>query len=805
MAVQGAGGGGCFPGHTLITTPEGERLISSLTEGDTITAFDDAGQLHPAKVLAVHVHENEAVTRYHIWGGTTLDATPNHWVLNQFNAFAEIGTLGSDDCLVDRNGHLRPIVSSESLGIDTVYNLTVEGFHTFIASGICVHNAGLGLGKIAGAGGVGGGKGGGGTTTANDNISSSAYVRIVDLIGEGEMEGFPSARAYAKGSDTYITAAKKDIYLNGTPILRASADPANPADSDFNFRNVLLNGRFGTQNQTPVPGFNAVENETSVGVVVENVAPVSREITNDEIDAVRITLAWSALQQFTDSGDIVGRSVNYQIAVAYNGGAYTVVLDHTITGRSGDPFQKSHVIPIDGDFPIQIRVIRVTEDYNDTKIQDTFNWYSYTEITYARLAYPNSALVALQASAEDFTSIPSRSYRVRGIKVRIPSNATVDQDTGRLIYSGTWNGTFQAQTWCSDPVWCLWDLLTSCRYGLGQHIHTNDLNKWSFYEASVYCNELVDNGRGGQEARFSCNVNIQNSQEAYKVINDMCSVFRAMPYWGAGTLLFSQDRPSDPIYLFNQTNVSEEGFQYSGSSVRARHTVAVVGYLDLDRQEQGYESVEDPEGVSRYGVITAEIQAFACTSRSQANRLGRWLLYAEQQETETVTFKAPLDGGVIVRPGHVIGVSDLLRSGVRRGGRVVKGTSTSIVSDDVANTDLPLSGSPRVSVILTDGTIETRNVSNISGRKITVSPAFSLTPLPGGAFIYANNDMQPTYWRVLNVQEQDGTTYSISAIAYNPSKYGYVESGTPLETEIFAPINTSPPTAPVSISAVTIV
>lgn len=803
MLIQGAGGGGCFLGHTLISTPEGERPIDTLTVGDTVIAFDDKKQLHSAKVLAVHVHENEVVNRYQIWGGKVLDATPNHWVLNQFNAFVEIGTLGPDDCLLDRNGHLRPIVHTESLGLDTVYNLTVEGFHTFIASGICVHNAGLGLGKIIGAGG-GGGKGSGGTTTANDNISSNAYVRIVDLIGEGEMEGFPSARAYTKGSDAYMTASKKDIYLNGTPILRASADPTNPSDSDFNFRNVSLNGRFGTQNQTPIPGFNAVENETSVGVIVENTAPVSREITNDEIDAVRITLAWNALQQFKDNGDIVGRSVQYQIAVAYSGGAYTVVLDHTITGRSGDPFQKSHVIPILGAFPIQVRVIRVTQDFNDTKIQDTFSWYSYTEITYARLAYPNSAVVALEASAEDFTSIPSRSYRVRGIKVSIPSNATVDPDSGRLIYSGTWNGDFQAQTWCSDPVWCLWDLLTSCRYGLGQHVHQRDLNKWTFYEASLYCNELVSDGRGGQEPRFSCNVNIQNSQEAFKVINDMCSVFRAMPYWGAGTLILSQDRPTDPIYLFTQANVSEEGFQYSASSVRARHTVAVVGYLDLDKQEQGYESVEDREGISKYGVITAEIQAFACTSRSQANRLGRWLLYAEQYESETVTFKAMLDGGAVVRPGHIINVSDYLRSGVRRGGRVIGGSTTTVLVDDSLSTDLPTTGNPRISVLLTNGSVETRDVGSVNDRLIDVSSPFSEAPLAGGAFIYANDSMQPSSWRVLSVQEQERSLYAITAISYNPSKYSYVEDGVALGTEVFAPIQTGTPLAPSNISAVTV-
>lgn len=807
-AIRGAGGDGCFLGHTPIRIPGGTCRLDELKPGDLVLAFDQFGATHESKVLAVHEHPDQQVVRFNIWGLGNLDATSNHWVLNQFNAFVEIGTLGPDDCIIDENGHLRPITSKFDFCKGTVYNLTVETYHTFIANGVRVHNAGLGLGRIQGAGGGGTKSSGGGVyqpKTAPDSINSSAYVRLIDLLGEGEIEGFPSAAGYSKGSAAYVTAAKKDIYLNGTPILRKGADVNNVSNADYNFRNVDLYMRFGTQNQTYVPGFDAVESETSVGIIVESGAPVTREIKNDNIDAVRVTIAFQALQEFKDNGDIVGRTVSYQIQVATLGGSYKTVVNQTVNGRSGDAFQKSHTVAVSGPFPVLIRVVRTTPSSGNAKVQDTFSWYSYTQLTYVKLSYPNSALVALQASAEDFTSIPARSYRIRGLKVSLPSNAAVDQATGRLIYSGVWDGTFKAQEWCSCPVWCLWDLLTNCRYGLGQHVHSKDLNKWTFYQASLYANQLVSDGRGGQEARFSCNVNIQSSQEAYKVINDMCSVFRAMPYWGSGSLVLAQDAPTDPTFLFTQANVSEDGFQYSAASQRARHTVAVVGYLDMDTQQVAYESVENQEAILKYGVVTAEVTAFACTSRSQANRIGRWLLYSEQFEAETVTFVAQLDAGAVVRPGHVIGVSDLLRSGVRRGGRIVSGTSTTITVDSADGTDMPVKANPKVFASLVNGIIESRPVASVVNGVITTSSAFSALPLPGGIFVYSNDEMKTTYWRVLSVQEQDKIGYAITAISYNSSKYDYIEKDYTLDTKIYAPIVKQAPLSPANISGQSVI
>lgn len=781
----GGGGGGCFLGHTLVRTPDGPRAIETLQPGDLVVSFDDQGQLHHAKILKVHVHEGERVVRYRLWGGAVLDATPNHWVLNQFNAFVEIGSLGSDDCLVDENDHLRPIVERTEFCTGTVYNLTVEGHHTFIAGGVRVHNAGLGLG-IAGAGGgggggggKGGGGGGGGTRTpteAADSLSSAQYANLVDLISEGEIEGLKNGH--------------KSIYIDNTPLQNI--------DNSYNFQNVAVYTRNGTQNQTFIPIASEVEDEKAVNVTVQQATPVVRSITDINVDAVRVTITVPALQQFTDQGDINGTSIQLRIAVQYNGGGYTTVIDDTISGRTPDQYQRDYLVNLTGAFPVDVRVTRVTADSASAKLVNAFSWSSYTEIVYAKLRYPNSALVGIRIDAEQFNSIPRRSYLIRGIKVAIPSNATVDSTTGRLIYAGVWNGTFGAAQWTTDPAWCLWDLLTSTRYGFGNHISASQLDKWAFYAASQYASTLVDDGFGGQEPRFSCNINIQTAEDAYKLINDMCSVFRAMPYWSTGALTISQDKPGDSAYLFTLANVSEEGFSYSGSSLKSRPNVAVVSYLDLDSRDIAYEVVEDTAAIAKYGAVTTEVSAFACTSRGQAARIGEWLLYSEQYEGTVATFKASIDAGVLVRPGQVIDISDPVVAGQRRGGRITAATTTTVTVDSASG--LTAGNNKTLSVILSDGTVETRNISSISGTVISVGSAFTTAPQANSVWIYQTDDIQTTQWRVISVQEEDGATYAISAVAYNASKYAYIESGKPLQARDTTNLNQLP-AAPTSFSA----
>lgn len=631
---------------------------------------------------------------------------------------------------------------------------------------------------IRGAGG-GTGKGGGGggartPTTATDGLDSTQYAQIVDLISEGEIQGLKNGL--------------KSIYLDNTPLQNS--------DGSYNFQNVTVYTTTGTQNQTAIPFGDAIEDERSVNIEVRNDGPVTRTITDSQTDAVRVTINVPVLQQVTNEGDIIGASFQLQIAVQYNGGGFTTVLTDTVTGRTGDSYQKDYIVNLSGTFPVDVRVSRVTADSIDPRLANAFQWRSYTEIIYQKLNYPNSALVGIRVDAEQFNSIPQRSYLVRGIKVRIPNNATVDPTTGRLTYAGIWNGTFGAAQWTTDPAWCLWDLLTSSRYGFGDHIPSTSLDKWSFFAASQYANELVPDGFGGFEPRFSCNTLIQTQEEAYKLINDMCSVFRAMPYWSTGALTISQDKPSDPAYLFTLANVTEEGFSYSGSSLKTRPNVAVVGYLDLTLRDIAYEVVEDAEAIAKYGMVKTEISAFACTSRGQANRIGRWLLYSERYENETVNFTTSLDAGVIVRPGQIIEIADPVKAGTRRGGRIKSATSTTATLDDATG----VTNTGNISVILPDGTVQLRAVQSVSNNTITVTNAFTAVPNPNSVWIFETSNIQASTWRVLGIQEVEGGRYSVSALAYNASKYAYVEAGAPLQQRDITDLNVIPP-APTNLTA----
>lgn len=336
----------------------------------------------------------------------------------------------------------------------------------------------------------GGGSGGGQAASVRspsitaDNLASIQYAKVLDLIGEGELEGFPSARNYTRGTAEYNTAALKDIYLNNTPILRAGASLPNPLDTDYNFKDVTLDFRYGTQDQR-YNGFTTTQREQIVNVEVTNASPVTRTITDTDVDQVRITLNIPQMAYYVRNGDVRGVELTMSIQLSYNGGPYTTVLTDKITGRTADLYQKKYNIQLDeaGAFPVSVRVLRDTPDRDpaaEETIVDNVFWSTFTEVTETKLRYPNSAIVGLRVSSEQFSSIPNRTYRIRGIKIRIPSNATVDQETGRLIYSGVWDGTFAAAQWCSCPAWILWDLLTANRYGLGDYISADQLDKWAF-------------------------------------------------------------------------------------------------------------------------------------------------------------------------------------------------------------------------------------------------------------------------------------------------------------------------------------
>ena len=621
----------------------------------------------------------------------------------------------------------------------------------------------------------------------SDVLASKQFQTLLELLGEGEIEGFPSAEG-TKGSTLYNTTALKDVFLNGTQVLQQGAKTPLE-DTDFNFQNVSFEPRFGTSDQTAIQAITEQETEISVNQIVTQSSPVSVSITNTSVNAVRVTIAFNELQEFLADGDIDGAEVTLNIQTIENDGTTQTVITDTVKGRTRSAYFRDYKInlPSGTSFPVTVRVNRVTSDTNNdpnTTLRNQFTFTNYTEIINAQSTFANSAYVALRFDAKTFSSTPRRSYRVRGTKIKIPHNGTVRSD-GSISYSGTFNGTFKSdKEYSNDQAWVLYDLLTTSK-GFGDQIDTSNIDVFSFYSASVYASELVDDmtGTGNTEPRFSCNVVIQNQKQAYNLINELCSCMRAMPFYSAGTVALGQDRPTDASYLFNLSNVTEAGFTYSNSSLRTKHTVINVAYFDMETRTIEYETVEDTALQAKYGVVVKNLKAIAVTSRGQAARLGKWFLYTQNNEGEVVNFTTTLEAGVLVRPSQVIQIADPLRAGVRRGGRIKTGVSTTqIVVDDENNTDLATTDSATLSVILSDGTLETRSISSISGTTITVSSAFSSVPQANSVWVIENTTVQLQTFRVIGVTEVNGLAYQVTAVAFNSSKYDSVEDGSELIT-----------------------
>ena len=660
---------------------------------------------------------------------------------------------------------------------------------------------------------------------APDTLHSRSFATVQDLISEGEIEGFatPSREGISKGAIEYHHGSLKDVFLDDTPILKATASNTSPASTDFNFQDVTFKSKFGVDNQSPMSGIPAESRSpTNVGVTVTNSAPVTRQITNTDVDAVIVTLTWPQIQIFEDDGDIRGDTVAYKIQVQYNSGGFSDIVSSSVSGRTADAYARDHRININGAFPVDIRVVRVTADSTNAQKVNAFQFTSLQEVIYNNSNYNNSAYVGLRLDSKQFNRIPTRKYRIRGIKVRIPGagannsgTPTVDMQTGRIVYPDGYifNGVMGAAVYTNCPSMCLLDLLTNTRYGLGDHVTDSNLDLFSFVAASKYANALVDDGTGSgtKEARFSCNVNIQSPKEAFAAINDLAGVMRCMPIWSAGSITISQDKPLSASYLFNLANVGQEGFTYQGSSLKQRHSVVSVSYFNMDSKEVDFEVVEDATAITKLGTIVKQVKAFACTSRNQAARLGRAILFAEQNESETCTFTTSIDAGVVVRPGSVIAINDPVRAGARRGGRIVSATTTEITIDALEQTGLPNpNDDPTISVILGDGTVEVGVISNLdvsTGGRLTVNSvtkpdgttasAFSSAPLANSPYLISSTTLQTQLFRVIQVEEQDDINYVITALSYVEGKYNFIENGTALPARTISILNqpASPPSA----------
>ncbi|ADD95634.1 hypothetical protein [uncultured phage MedDCM-OCT-S11-C178] len=601
----------------------------------------------------------------------------------------------------------------------------------------------------------------------SDALSSKQFNTLVEIVSEGSIAGFATAhkRGIATTNAAYKTAALTDIFLNKTPILNISsslndaqflAKAQSPDDTDFNFKNVGFDFRTGTASQTFIGGITNVETEVPIGTTVTTSTSVTHTVTSSTINACRVTLRFGSLQKFEDDGNINGTEVELRIKTIENNGTTKTVITDTVKGRSTNAYFRDYIVNFTSttSYPVQVRVERITADSTDAQLVNAFSFNTATNIIFQQNAYPNTAHVALRLNAEQFPRIPSRRFKLRGILVKIPHNATVSLADGSITYSGTFNGTFKTdKEWTTDPAWILYDILSNTRYGCS--IPETSLNKFTFKSVSEYCGEQVDDGDGGTEPRFSLNANITQAKEAFHLINELCSVMRVMPFYNAGSISISQDSPSDPIFAFNNSSVTEAGFLYTGSSLKTRHTVINVSYFDMVTQDIDVERIEaDSATQAKYGVVEKNLKAFGTTSRGQARRLGKWFLYNEQNSGETISFTTTIDAGVTVRCGNIIEVSDSLKAGVRRGGKIKTATNRVITLDDSANTDIPaITANPTLSVMLPDNTLETKVIDSISDNVITVIGNYSSVPNSNAAYIIETTSVQTTTWRVLTVKE----------------------------------------------------
>lgn len=610
--------------------------------------------------------------------------------------------------------------------------------------------------------GAGGGKDGGGASRAPneapDSLRSRAYARVLDLVCEGEIDG--------------LVDGAKSIYLDDTQLQND--------DGTWNFQGAVWAQRQGTQGQAYIPGFGAVENSVDIGTRIIASQPVTRTFSNPNLTAVVVIIGVPQLtKQDTTTGDLGGSSVTLAIDLQ-SAGAGFVAQDlggrETITGKTTSRYQRAYRIPLTGSPPWDIRVTRVTADSESSALVDRTFWDAATEVIDAKLRYPNSALMAIEVDAAQFSAVPRRAYDMRLLRVLVPTNYTPSTRT----YTGAWDGTFKV-AWTDNPAWAFYDLLTVGRYGLGDFVDASQVDKWALYTIAQYCDELVPDGFGGQEPRFTCNIYLQTRAEAFKVISDFASIFRGMAFWTSGAITAVQDAPTDASYVYAPANVVGGQFSYSGSGRRARHTVALVTWNDpADFYRQKVEYVEDRDGIERYGVITTDVISVGCTSRGQAHRTGKWILYSERLESETVTFRVGLDGA-IARPGQVIKIADPARAGARMGGRLLAAT-TSAVTLDAAIT-LTAGAAYTFCAIKADGTLMETAVSHSGGSltDLTFSPALPEAPAVGGMWVVTGGAVEAQTFRVVAVSETDKHEFEIVALAHDPGKFAAVEDGLILE------------------------
>lgn len=615
---------------------------------------------------------------------------------------------------------------------------------------------------IRGSGG--GGKGGGGASFSmkeeSDSLQSISYAQVLDVVSEGEIGG--------------LVDGLHSVFLDGTPVV--------DSDGNLNFKGVFIESRNGTQIQTAIPGFPSAENEVSIGVEVEQATPVVRSIANFA-DAINVRIGIPQLTVTdTSNGELKGGSVQFAIEVNTNGGGWVQKANDTIIGKCVSKYQKSYRIEL-GVGSHQVRVRRITADSVSSAVVNKIFWDSYGQVVDSKLKYPNTALMGVRVDASNFSSIPTRAYEIKGIKIKVPSN----YDPESRVYTGIWDGTFIV-AWSNNPAWVFYDLATNTRYGAA--IPESQVDKWGLYTVAKYCDQLVDDGFGNKTPRFTTNCYFQSREEAFNLLRDLSNRFRGMFYFQGGLLSVSQDAPTDPAFLFNRSNVIDGRFTYQGTAKANRYTVVLVTWNDPENQYRPtVEYVSDDDAVAKYGVIQKEITALGCTNRAEAHRLGKWEIYVSQYETETVTFKIAAEGAKL-RLGHIIKVQDPVRAGSRLGGRVKTGALGSIIVDADLTLDL-VNESYTVLVTLPSGVVESRIVTGYSAREISWGTNLSEVPHNYATWILASNSIEPQTFRVVSITETENG-YNVMALSHRTEKYDYIESNLSLENRNITSISIVP-------------
>ncbi|RWA28035.1 host specificity protein [Pseudomonas veronii] len=607
-------------------------------------------------------------------------------------------------------------------------------------------------------------------TEAPDSLRSVAIAKMLIAIGEGEFEGTPTAR---------------DIYLDNTPLQ----DP----QGNMNFPNVRWEWRTGAVDQTYIQGIPSIENETTISTELRSGTPWVRAITNTQLSAVRVRFAWPALQSVDASGNINGYRIEYKVELATDGGAYQQVLSEAVDGKTTSLYERTRRI----DLPRAttgwlMRITRVTINQNNNKISDTMQIVGFTEVIDAKIRYPNTALLYIEFSAEQFRSIPAVTVGCKARKWQVPSN----YDPVSRTYSGIWDGTLK-EAYTNNPTWATYGITTADRFGLGRRIKPWMVDKWELYRISQYCDQLVPDGKGGQEPRFICNLNLQSKADAWSLLRDISAIYRGMTYWAQGQVFTLADMPraTDFDFAYTRANVIDSKFTYSSASERTRYSRALISY---DNPANNYDTdvtaVTDAKLQRRYGDNPLEISAIGCTRESEAQRRGKWALLTNSKD-RAVTFKVGLDGRIPL-PGYVIPIADELLAGRPVGGRI------SAVNGKVITLDRDTQAKPgdRLILNLPDGKCEGRTVQLVSGRQVTVTVAYSVAPERELVWALDADDLAIPLYRVVSVARPEPGVFEISAVQYDPSKFAHIDTGARLEERPISVVPITVVPAPASVT-----